>query len=222
MTVSSKQEDEDAGSTGVDRRAHWQTVYETRAPDSVSWYEPTPESSLLLIAEARLPLDAGILDAGGGASLLTHGLLDAGYRNLTVADISAAALARSRTELGERGSAVQWVQADLRSHNFGRTFDLWHDRAVFHFMVEEEDRKAYLGTLRRSLRPGGHLVIATFGPDGPQQCSNLPTARYDAQQLSVLLGEEFRLVSSRLVDHHTPSGKVQQFTYAHLKRAGHA
>ncbi|MGE5408701.1 MAG: class I SAM-dependent methyltransferase, partial [Syntrophothermus sp.] len=187
---------------------------------ALSWTEPAPTTSLELIAEAAIPLDAAIIDVGGGASMLAGELLLAGYADVTVADISAAALARARSELGEAGGRVRWIETDVRRADFGRAFALWHDRAVFHFMVSEEDRRAYLRTLGRSLAPGGHLVLATFGPEGPSECSGLPVRRYDAAAIAGLLGEEYELVSARLHEHRTPRGAAQQFVYAHLERRG--
>lgn len=197
---------------------HWQRVYSERQPWEVSWHEPVPETSLELIEEAGLPRDAAILDAGGGASSLAGRLLAAGYTDIAVADISEEGLRRAREELGPEAERVAWLRADLRAHEFDRRFDLWHDRAVLHFMVDPDDRASYLETLRGALRPGGHLIVATFGPEGPERCSGLPVDRYGATELSALLGEEFTLLSSRLQDHRTPSGAKQQFLYAHLAR----
>jgi SAM-dependent methyltransferase len=203
---------------GVQAQAHWQRIYEENAPDEVSWYEAVPRASLELIEEAELTRNAAILDVGGGASMLAGQLLDAGYTDITVADISGGALDRARSALGEAADRVTWIEADVRDHDFGRSVDLWHDRAVFHFMVEDADRSGYLGTLRRALRPGGHLIVATFGPEGPTRCSGLPVSRYSEPALAGLL-PDFELVSSRLALHHTPSGTPQQFLYAHLRRA---
>lgn len=197
---------------------HWQRAYRERQPREVSWYEQAPEVSLELIEGAELAPSAAILDAGGGASSLAGHLIAAGYTDVTVADLSRAALERAREDLGEAAGEVEWVQADLRDHDFGRRFDLWHDRAVLHFMVEPSDREGYLATLRRSLRSGGHAILAAFGPEGPTRCSGLPVVRYSAAELSALLGGEFELLSSRLQDHRTPLGATQQFVYAHLVR----
>lgn len=198
--------------------AHWQRTYAERSLEELSWTEPAPDTSLALIEEAAVPLDAAILDMGGGASRLAAGLLRRGYSDVTVADISAEALERAKVELGEAAGEVTWVEADARSHDFGRRFDLWHDRAVFHFMVAAADRDGYLAVLDRALRPGGHLILATFGPHGPSECSGLPVCRYDAEAISQALGSDFKLISSRLEDHRTPSGNAQQFLYAHLER----
>jgi SAM-dependent methyltransferase len=196
---------------------HWQRVYDRREPQEMSWYEPAGEISLALIQEAQLPADAAIIDAGGGTSKLAGQLLEAGYTDITVADISPQALQRAQLELTD-AERIHWVQADLRSHNFGRRYDLWHDRAVFHFMADPTDREHYLATLRTSLLPGGHLILATFGPDGPTRCSALHVTRYSTDQLAALLRPDFKLVSSHQTEHATPSGATQQFVYAHLRR----
>jgi SAM-dependent methyltransferase len=201
-----------------DDRAHWERAYAEKTPVRVSWYELLPQHSLALIEAANVSLDAGVLDVGGGASSLAAQLLGMGYTDLTVADVSPAALAHARAELGSDAGRVSWIEADIRSHDFGRRYDLWHDRAVFHFMVSPADREAYLKVLRRTLRPGGHLIIATFGPQGPTQCSGLPVERYSAEGIQRVLGEDFELASSSLATHHTPSGASQQFLYAHLRR----
>ncbi|MGN6167328.1 MAG: class I SAM-dependent methyltransferase [Solirubrobacteraceae bacterium] len=197
---------------------HWERVFIERDTQEVSWYEEVPEASLALIKEAAMPLDAAIIDVGAGTSKLAGLLLAAGYTDVTVADISPSALTLLRTELAVAVDQVTWIQADVRSHNFARQFDLWHDRAVFHFMVEDADRDAYLSVLRRSLRPGGHLVLAAFGSDGPTRCSGLPVARYGKDKLVEILGADFSLISSHLREHRTPTGKVQEFTYSHFRR----
>lgn len=204
--------------TGLDPKAHWQDVYSQREPEQVSWYEPAPATSLEWIEKAGLPADAAILDAGGGTSALAGALVRGGYRDVTVADISAAAIKRAKAALGETAERITWIVADLRSHVFDRRYDLWHDRAVFHFMAGEEDRDGYLGVMRAAIKPAGHLILATFGPEGPTECSGLPTSRYGAEELADLLGDGFRLLDSQLVEHRTPSGSTQQLLFAHLRR----
>jgi SAM-dependent methyltransferase len=201
-------------------RAHWEKTYTEKEPDRVSWFQDRPVRSLDLIQAAGLEPTAGIIDVGGGASNLAAELLRIGYSDVTVADISAGALDRARHALGQDGLRAHWLQADVRTYDFARTFDLWHDRAVFHFMVTAADREAYLGALRRALAPRGHLVILMFGPAGPTQCSGLPVQRYDIDALQATLGPEFTLLSSGLEAHTTPSGNEQQFLYAHLVRVG--
>jgi SAM-dependent methyltransferase len=197
---------------------HWEGVYEQREPEQLSWFEDTAESSLAWIDRTDIALDAAILDAGGGASHLAAELVERGHTDVTVADISSAALETARAQSAAAADRITWVQADLCSHTFDRRYDLWHDRAVFHFMVDAADRDAYLEVLRASIRPGGHLILATFGPDGPQQCSNLPVRRYSAEEAAALLADAFELVESELTDHPTPNGSVQQFMYAWLRR----
>ncbi len=197
---------------------HWEDVYAQREPADVSWYEDRPRASLELIAAADLGPGASILDLGGGTSALAGALLDAGYTDITVSDISDAALRRSAADWGEKAERIDWIHADVRGHDFGRRFDLWHDRAVFHFMVDAADRKGYLTALERGLRPGGHLILATFGPDGPTTCSGLPTSRYSADRLAEGLGPDFELISSDLRLHRTPSGRDQQFLWTHFRR----
>jgi SAM-dependent methyltransferase len=202
----------------TDARSHWEDSYSNKTPDEVSWYEPRPQRSVELIRATGLGHDARILDVGGGASSLAAQLLGMGYTDLTVADISPAALAHAKAELGSDAARITWIEADVRTRDFGRRYDLWHDRALFHFMVSRADREGYLDVLRRTLRPTGHLVIATFGPQGPTRCSGLPVRRYGAEDLLSVLGEDFVLASARLATHRTPSGASQQFLYARLLR----
>lgn len=196
---------------------HWEGVYTEKGPNEVSWFEAEPAQSLALVQAANLPSGAAILDVGGGASLFASRLVEEGYTDITVADISSEALDSARSQL-DAPDLITWVKADVRAHDFGRQYDLWHDRAVFHFMVETDDQDAYLTVLRRSLRPGGHLIVATFGPDGPERCSGLPVRRYASSDLSKVLGSDFELLASDLAVHETPSGASQQFTYAHFRR----
>ena len=200
--------------------AHWQHVYEKQAPDEVSWFQAVPRCSLSLIAETGLAKDAGLLDVGGGASVLAGELLRAGYHDISVADLSAAALERAQAALGKDAERIVWIEADLRHHRFVRSYDLWHDRAVFHFMVDPTDRRHYLATLAQTLRPRGHLILATFGPAGPTRCSGLPVRRYDADDLCRVLGSGFKLISERLEIHQTPAGSEQQFIYTHFVQDG--
>lgn len=199
--------------------ARWQARYEAGDPEQLSWFEPSPERSLALIARAALdPASAAVIDVGGGTSHLAGELLDRGYADLTVVDVSAAALARARADLGERATAVRWLEADVRRLEPGRRFDLWHDRALFHFMVEKNDHAAYLESLGRVLRPGGYLVLATFGLAGPTSCSGLPVHRYGPAELDAALGPEFERLAAETAVHTTPGGAAQQFQYALLRR----
>jgi SAM-dependent methyltransferase len=201
----------------TDAHGHWQRIWTAKAPDEVSWFEPLPRVSVAMIESLELPPDAPIIDVGGGASGLAGELLALGYRDVTVADISERALARAREALGARADMVDWVVADVRAADFGRRFRLWHDRAVFHFLVDEADRQRYLDVASRSLATGGHLIIATFGPDAPPTCSGLPVQRYAADELAEVFAPVAELVSDRLELHRTPRGKEQQFLYAGLR-----
>jgi len=202
----------------VSPQAHWDDVYTRRDPRELRWFEPAPEISLALIEQAGVARDTAIVDIGGGTSGLAAALLADGYTDITVADISAASLHAAAMTLGADAERVRWVTADVRSRDFGRRYDLWHDRAVFHFMVTTPDRDAYLDTFRRTLAPGGHAIFATFGPDGPTRCSGLPTRPYDKLELTRLLGPDFQQVASRLHEHTTPSGERQQFLYLLARR----
>lgn len=200
------------------RRAHWDGVYATKAVDQVSWYQPRPGTSLDLIARTGLGAGASVIDVGGGASLLVDALLDAGYPRVTVLDIAEAALGRARARLGQRAARVEWVAADVTAFRPERRFDIWHDRALFHFLVDERDRLAYREALGAALRAGGQAIIGTFAPDGPEQCSGLPVARYDAAGLASALGPGYRLLDVLAEDHVTPAGKVQRFQFCRFLR----
>jgi trans-aconitate methyltransferase len=195
------------------RQAHWDKVYATRPATGLSWYEPDPVKSLELIrASGVLPVDP-IIDVGGGASFLIDKLLEAGYHDLTVLDVSNEVLQKLRARLGSRSAAVTFLREDVATFQPARRYGLWHDRAVFHFLTRREDREHYVNALRQALLPNGHVVIATFGPQGPERCSGLATMRYDARALAAELGSDFRLADSSLAVHRTPSDKEQQFLY---------
>lgn len=195
------------------RKAHWEQVYRDKQPDEVSWHQTSPALSLELIAASGLGTDARVLDVGGGACRLVDALLDLGYRQLTVLDISGQALAHARARLGERATQVNWLEADATAFDLGHEVDLWHDRAVFHFLTEAADRVAYLARIDRHLSPQGQVIIAAFAPDGPERCSNLPVVRYSAEALAETFGEKFRLLETRAEQHRTPSGASQSFLY---------
>ena len=202
----------------MERERHWEGVYTTRAPDEVSWYAPRLEKSLELVLAARPP-PAAVIDVGGGASTLVDDLLGLGYEPVTVLDVSDAALQVSRARLGERAGRVRWIAGDVIHTDLPpEAFDVWHDRAAFHFLLDPADRAAYAARAARSVRPGGHLVIATFAPDGPERCSGLEVARYDGEALARTLGPGFRLEDETRETHVTPRGTEQRFVYAVLGR----
>ncbi|MEN8174722.1 MAG: class I SAM-dependent methyltransferase [Pseudomonadota bacterium] len=200
------------------RQQYWEHVYADRSDQDLSWYQSQPELSLELIQFTGLDRKAAIIDIGGGSSALVDVLLQAGYERLSVLDIAENALQRAQQRLGQRASAVDWIRADVTAGVDDRVFSLWHDRAVFHFLVNEEDRVAYLRALAAGLRPDGFLIIATFAPDGPAKCSGLPVQRYSPESLSRTLGRAYRLLDTRLEDHRTPAGKVQHFVYCLFQR----
>jgi SAM-dependent methyltransferase len=200
------------------RQAHWDGIYGARSITDLSWYEPRPGKSLELIRATGVQLTDPIIDIGGGASFLIDGLLEAGYLDLTVLDISAEVLKKLRARVGPRSAALSFLRQDVTAFHPPRPYALWHDRAVFHFFIQREDRERYVDVLRRALSPRGHVVIATFGPSGPERCSGLPTLRYDSGTLAAELGDEFGLVDSSLVSHRTPSGLEQSFLYCRFER----
>jgi len=202
------------------RETHWENVYSTRAPDAVSWYRPHLETSLELLELAGLAEGSRIIDVGGGASTLVDDLLDRGLRSITVLDISAAALDVSRRRLGPKAAEVRWLASDVTAAELPEGgFDLWHDRAVLHFLTDPHDAALYAAQAARAIRPGGHAVIAGFAPDGPEKCSGLPVVRRSAQEIAALLGPSFTLLDERAERHVTPAGGVQSFAYALLRRA---
>jgi ubiquinone/menaquinone biosynthesis C-methylase UbiE len=199
----------------MDAQHHWETIYRTKAADAVSWYRPHLEISLKLIERAAASRSASIIDVGGGESTLVDDLLKRGFQNLAVLDISATALDVTKGRLGQAlANRVTWIEGDVTKVNLPRhSFDVWHDRAVFHFLTAAADRIAYVRTVRHAMRPGGFVIVSTFGPDGPMGCSGLSVARYDAETLHGEFGNGFRLVEGSKEMHHTPWGAAQQFIY---------
>ncbi len=195
------------------RREHWERIYREKASEERSWFQPRPELSLELIRAAGCGPASRIIDIGGGTSLLVDCLLAEGYENVCVLDIAASALEEAKRRLGERANEVRFVQADITSATLPGPFDLWHDRAVFHFLIEPRERASYVRTLKESVRSGGHAIIATFAEDGPTHCSGLPVVRYSPSSLVAELGAGFRLVESRDELHQTPGGRRQSFVY---------
>jgi SAM-dependent methyltransferase len=204
----------------VGRKAHWENVYITRSEKEVSWFEENPALSLELMALAGLSADAAIIDIGGGASRFVDALVERKIGRITVLDISAAALDAAKERLGDKGAGVEWVVADVTTWEPSQTYDLWHDRAAFHFLTDASARSAYVRHLKKAVRSGGYVIIGTFAPDGPERCSGLPILRYDAGILGTILGAGFRLIDSRRHDHTTPWGAVQRFQFSTFRRAG--
>ena len=200
-----------------DRKQHWERIYSEKDEQETSWFQPRPETSLGLIEATGEPLAAPMIDVGGGTSRLVDHLLEQGWQNLSVLDISGTALEHSRQRLSEQAEKVNWIEADLLEGEPGGPYRIWHDRAVFHFLTEPGERQRYLQQLTAALEPGGHLIIATFGPEGPEACSCLPVQRYSPQSLTTTLGPTFQLKETREEQHHTPAGKVQSFVYCRFR-----
>ena len=199
---------------------HWEHIYSSKAPDAVSWFQEHAKSSLQLIRETGVAPAAAIIDVGGGASILVDDLLENGYSNLTVLDLSSAALIAAQNRLDKRADLVAWMEADiLKAELPASKYDVWHDRAVFHFLTQPQERRAYVQTVLRAVKPGGHVIIATFAEDGPTQCSGLSVMRYSADELHAEFGSSFVLVDHRKEVHHTPFGTVQNFTYCYCRRS---
>ncbi len=204
------------GETG--QKAHWDTVYATKGERDVSWFQESPAVSLDLIAATGAKPDDPIVDIGGGASRLVDALLDRGFAAVTVLDLSDQALAAARARLGTRAAQVRWVVADVTAWEPAGTFAVWHDRAAFHFLTAAEDRAAYAQRVRNAVRPGGHVIIGTFAPDGPERCSGLPVMRHDAASIGEVLGPSFALIETRRDDHVTPMGTTQRFQFSRFRR----
>jgi len=199
-------------------REHWEKVYTSKGPQDVSWFRPHLERSLAFLEAAKVGHTAAVIDVGGGASTFVDDLLDRGYENLTVLDLSQMALDAARTRLGKRASHVRWISADVTTAQLEvAAYDFWHDRAVFHFLSDRLARERYVATVRKSLKPGGHVVVATFGPHGPEKCSGLEVMRYSPEELHAEFGHEFAQLANATETHLTPWGSEQEFTYCYCR-----
>jgi SAM-dependent methyltransferase len=206
----------------TDNKQHWETVYSSKPSDAVSWYQPHADRSLQLIQATGLGPQTKVIDVGGGASTLVDDLLLHGYQDVSVMDLSASALAVARARQAPMEARVQWLVADVTTAELpAHAFDVWHDRAVFHFLTRAEDRRAYVAQVLRSVKPGGHVIVATFADDGPLQCSGLPVMRYAPEGLHAEFGEPFTLVAHQREAHTTPFGTVQQFVYCYCRAPEH-
>lgn len=204
-------------STG--REDHWQAVYQDKSEQQTSWYRPHLDASLRWIDSLDLPHDAPVIDVGGGRSTLVDDLLDRGFADITVLDLSEAALAQSRARLGDQAASVHWLPGDITDVELPEaTYGLWHDRAVFHFLVERDAQQRYVDRATRAVREGGYMVLATFAADGPERCSGLPVARYDADALAARFAPQFERVDAGRDVHRTPFDTEQPFTYLLLRR----
>jgi trans-aconitate methyltransferase len=204
--------------TDLDRQAHWQNVYRSKGEQQVSWSQRSPEPSLGLIERFAPGTSAWIVDIGGGASRLVDASRERGYRHLTVFDLSEAALQSAKARLGADAASVQWIVGDATRWRPPQAFDVWHDRAAFHFLVDASDCEAYIARLHQGVKSGGHAIIATFAPDGPEKCSGLPVQRYDHAMLGAALGSAFALVHHQPHNHVTPWGAAQSFQFSVFRR----
>ncbi len=202
----------------TERQAHWENVYSTKGEAEVSWFQETPEPSLDLLALVGATEDSAIIDIGGGASRLVDALLAKGFKDISVLDLSSEALNVARARLGNAGNKVKWIVSDVSDWEPPQLYDVWHDRAAFHFLNGEQQQRAYIERMRQSLRIGGHVILGTFALDGPEKCSGLPVTRHSAESLSALLGGGFALVDSRRHDHATPWGAVQRFQFSTFRK----
>lgn len=201
-------------------RDHWENVYQTKQPDAVSWFQEHATRSLEIIQSIDASRDAHIIDVGGGASTLVDDLLSDGFEHVSVLDLSASALEVARKRLGKTGDQVVWIAGDIRNVNLPEhAFEIWHDRAVFHFLTEPADRADYVRQVMRAVKPGGHVIVATFAPDGPEQCSGLPVVRYSPEQLHGEFGPAFELLEKASEEHKTPWGTMQHFVYCHCLKS---
>lgn len=213
MTASTQ-----GGAAAAGRERHWNAAYSTKGEGGVSWFEDWPAPSLELIAQTGAGLDASLIDIGGGASRLVDAWLSGGRGHISVLDISQAAIDMARARLGAAAQRVDWIVGDVTRWQPARTYDIWHDRATFHFLTDPADRLAYAERLRAAVAPSGRAIIATFAPDGPERCSGLPVLRYDPQTLAETIGPPFVLVDSRRHVHATPAGSAQAFQFSVLRR----
>lgn len=203
----------------MDKQQHWETVYQTKARDEVSWFREHLDTSLRMIQNTGVGRDAAIIDVGGGNSTLVDDLLERGFVDISVLDISESAIVGSRERLEKRASQVNWIVADITAVDLPRShYDLWHDRAVFHFLTEKEDRRNYVELVTHSLKPGGHIIVASFGPEGPQKCSGLDVVRYSPETMHDEFGETFTLIESVGETHSTPFGTTQDFVYCYCRK----
>jgi trans-aconitate methyltransferase len=202
----------------LERQTHWQTVYQTKDEKAVSWFQERPDISLDLIHSTGADDSASIIDIGGGASRLVDELVNEGFKNVSVLDLSEKALATSKGRVGAAGSQAQWIVADVTSWQPFQTYDVWHDRAALHFLTDPKDRASYVERVLKAVRIGGHVIIGTFAPDGPERCSGLSVVRHDATTLGELLGPSFALRETRRHDHQTPFGTIQRFQFSRFQR----
>ena len=203
----------------MENKTHWEHIYHTKESTQVSWYQRHPRLSLQYIQNTGVGKSAHIIDVGGGTSTLVDHLLDNGFQHITVLDIAAAAFEVAQQRLGQRATSVTWLEADITQTTLPHhRYDIWHDRAVFHFLTKAQDRQNYINTVKEAVKPGGHVIMATFANNGPERCSGLEVARYDPQSLHNEFGTDFELLDSTREEHHTPFGTEQKFIYCYCRK----
>ncbi|MCQ9205820.1 MAG: class I SAM-dependent methyltransferase [Omnitrophica bacterium] len=200
------------------RKTHWERAYKNQSSHKLSWYQDYPEISLRLIASTKVAAESNIIDIGGGASKLVDFLLQQGYKNITVLDIAGNSIEKAKLRLGGKANNVKWIETDITNCNLEIQYDIWHDRAVFHFLTNSQDRKRYIKTLKQSLKPNGNVIIATFSLSGPKKCSGLKIARYSPESLLGELGNDFKIIETIDEVHITPANAKQNFIYCHFRK----
>lgn len=201
-----------------DRKAHWENIYQTKQLNEVSWYQPTPETSLSYFYDYKIPLDSKIIDVGGGDSFLVDHLLELGYTDVTVLDISEAAIERAKKRLGDKANRVKWIQADASNFTPTVTYDVWHDRAAFHFLTEENEVLRYINSASIGVKKGGYLIIGTFSVNGPLKCSGIPIQQYNEGSMEGIFKLFFNKINCKIIDHTTPFDTVQNFIFCSFTR----
>ncbi|NJW51522.1 class I SAM-dependent methyltransferase [Salinimicrobium oceani] len=201
-----------------ENQQYWDKVYSQKQPTEVSWYEPMPEVSLELIRNCGISKDAPIIDIGGGDSFLAEFLVSLGYKDVTVLDISATAIERAKERMCEKAADINWIVADASDFVPERQYELWHDRAAFHFLTGNEQKKNYMDRVNKAVKPGGYLIMGTFSDKGPEKCSGLEVQRYSVGDMCKLFEEEFNMLNGKNLDHKTPSGKTQNFTFCSFQK----
>lgn len=200
------------------RKKHWETIYENKPLETVSWYQPNPETSLYFLEQSGLPKSAKIIDIGGGDSFLVDHLLKSGYTDITVLDISEAAIERAKTRLGNQAAKVKWIVADVTDFKPTEYYDFWHDRAAFHFLTNQKEVDAYLKITAQAIAPNGNMIIGTFSEQGPEKCSGIAIKQYSEQSMTTLFQTDFEKSSCLTVDHDTPFGTIQNFVFCHFRK----
>jgi ubiquinone/menaquinone biosynthesis C-methylase UbiE len=201
-----------------DRKKHWETIYQTKELKDVSWFQPTPETSLSFLKQFNIPTTAKIIDIGGGDSFLVDNLLDLGYQDITILDISAIAIDKAKQRLGDRADKVKWIVADAATFRPTEKYDFWHDRAAFHFLTQEQEIESYLDTVQKSIQPTGVLIIGTFSEQGPKKCSGIEIKQYSETTMTERLTKFFEKIRCITVDHKTPSDKIQNFIFCSFRK----